>query len=64
MNQSISKQLEARAAAAPESCPFRELAYREAGSIPVHLYWNPRVNEVLVHVRDDWNGDDFVPQAA
>jgi hypothetical protein len=38
----------------------RELAYREAGGIAVHLYWNPRADEVFVHVRDEWNDEEFV----
>jgi hypothetical protein len=39
---------------------FRELASRESGGVSVRLFWNPREDEVFVHVQSERDNEDFV----
>jgi hypothetical protein len=59
MNQSIPNVVEVRGGE-PQSRVWRELTYRELGGISVHLYWNRRLDDVVVHVRDEWSDEAFV----
>jgi hypothetical protein len=37
-----------------------ELAYRKSDGISVRLSWNPRADEVFVHVRNERDNEEFV----
>lgn len=37
-----------------------ELAYRESDGISVRLSWDPREDEVFVHVRNERDDEEFV----
>jgi hypothetical protein len=39
---------------------WRELACRRSGGTSVRLFWRPRENDVLVFVKDELTGEDFI----
>jgi hypothetical protein len=60
MRLTLTKDLATRATPASDPSASRELASRRSGGVSVGLYWRSQGDEIVVRVRDELTGENFV----